>query len=455
MQHSQEVINQGINISHKMLRMRARPKIILCHNYEDAWRNFKTYKETILGVISDVSFPRGGEEDAEAGIKLAKNIKRSYPDIPILLQSNDPAVNKVAENMGVSFLRKNSPRLLHMLKDFIKEHFGFGEFVFRLPKNGADVGRARNLRELEEKIRTVPDESIIFHARSNHFSKWLKARTEFYLAYRLRPQKVSDYRSTEDLRAGLISSLREYRAAQQRGKLVDYDPAIFDPDHLFTCFGNGSLGGKGRGLAFIGRLLDRSLELQKYEGIKISVPPSIIIRTDVFDDFIEKNNLDDFATNSDDDEEIVRRFVASELPDYLLEMLRNILSQICYPLAIRSSSLLEDSQFQPFAGVYDTFYTPNNHSDLEGRIVELASAIKRVYASTFLSRAKRYIQATPYRLEEEKMAVIIQEIVGIARNTQSISFNSQTYQTLWRAHRRSFTLSIFQILTPSKITIEG
>ncbi len=411
MKHSQNVIEEGINLAHKMLRMRARPKILLCENYEDAWKYFETYHETILGVISDISFPKGGVSDPQAGIEFAKNVKKSYLDIPILLQSNDPDMEAVAHKVGASFLQKNSPRLLHEVREFMKRYFSFDDFVFRLP-DGTEVDRAHDLGELAQKIGTIPDASLIYHAKRNHFSNWLKARTEFYLAHMLRPQKVSDYPSVDKLRESLVSSIRSYHVALHRGIIADFDSKIFDPDSDFAHLGSGSLGGKGRGLAFMDTLLNISGLQKEFKGISISVPPTIILETDVFDDFMEHDDLGDFALSSSDDAEIARRFLEAPLPEQAVGWLRALLKMMRYPLAVRSSSLFEDSQYQPFAGVYETCMVPNNHADPEVRLKYLMAAIKRVYASTYFRHAKGYFKATPYRLEEEKMAVLIQKLVG-------------------------------------------
>ncbi|MBN1211527.1 MAG: histidine kinase [candidate division Zixibacteria bacterium] len=411
MLQSQNVIAEGVNLSHKILRMRARPKILLCETYEQAWQLFQTYHETVLGVISDVSFPHHGKIDPQAGIEFARNVKKSHRDIPILLQSNDRSVEAMAHEAGASFLLKNSPRLLHELKKYIRQYFSFGDFIFCLP-DGTRIDRAHDLRELEMKLSTIPDESLLYHAERNHFSNWLKARTEFYLAYKLRPQKVSDYNSVADLRQSLIDSLREYHLAQHRGIVADFDPKTFNPESGFTRLGGGSLGGKGRGLAFIEALINMSGLRKEFPDINISIPPTIILETDVFDMFLEENDLGEFALAASDDVKIAGKFLKADLPRHVESWLRDILKVIKYPLAVRSSSLLEDSQYQPFAGVYETCMVPNNSDSLEKRLDELMSAIKRVFASTFFRRAKRYIKATPYRLEEEKMAVIIQKLVG-------------------------------------------
>jgi len=412
MRHSQNVIEEGINLAHKMMRMRARPKILLCETYEKAWEYFENYQETILGVISDIRFPRGGVRDPQAGIEFARNVRQTYADIPILLQSNDRSMKAAADEVGAAFVLKNSPRLLYHVRQFMKRYFSFDDFVFCLP-DGTEVDRARDLNELEKKLRIIPGESLLYHAERNHFSNWLKARTEFYLAHMLRPQKVTDYDSVEELRESLIHDLREYHVTQYRGIVSDFDPRNFDPESDFTRIGGGSLGGKGRGLAFLDTLVNISGLDEQFENVSISVPPTIILETDIFDDFMEQNNLGDFALGTTDDRQIIDRFRRSALPEKAVDHLRQIVEVVTYPLAVRSSSLFEDSQYQPFAGVYETCMLPNNHVDPEVRLKQLTEAVKRVYASTFLNHAKGYFKATPYRLEEEKMAVVIQKLIGM------------------------------------------
>lgn len=411
LEHTAELIAEGVNPSHKLLRMRARPKIILCSTYEEAWHYFETYHEHVLGVISDIEFPRGGESDPEAGFRLARAVRRSHSDIPVLLQSDDVGNKERAEEIGASFLQKDSAVLLHELRRYMEHHFGFGEFVFRV-EDGTVKGRATDLRTLEEQLALVPPESIAYHGARNHFSTWLKARTEFLLAYRLRPEKLSDYADIEDVRAHLIRSLREHRREQQRGSIVDFDPDTFDQGTSFARVGGGSLGGKARGLGFANSLISTYGLERAFPDVRLSVPPSIIIGTEVFDQFLENNDLWNLAIKSDDDEAILQRFLDAHFPDLVTEALAAFLDTVRIPLSVRSSSLLEDSQFMPFAGVYDTFMIANNQSDPRVRLDVLIDTVKRVYASTFSRAAKTYIKSTPYRVEEEKMAVIVQKLVG-------------------------------------------
>jgi CheY-like chemotaxis protein len=409
--HSQRLIPGGMNIAHKILRMRARPKILLCTTYEEAWENFTLYQEDVLGVVSDIEFPHNGELDPEAGVEFASRVRELWPDVPIVLQSGRPENEALAKSIGASFLLKGSPTLLHDLRRVMIEQFSFGDFIFRLP-DGTEIDRASDLRSLAEKLHTIPLESMAYHAERNHFSRWLKARTEFALAHRLRPRKVTDFDDPEAMKANLIETVEEYRREQGRMIIADFDHRSFDTTSSFSRIGGGSLGGKARALAFVRHLLSAFDMFSRFPGVQISVPPSVVLGTDVFDQFLDRNDLRDFAIHSDDDEEIQRRFLAAPLPHEVTRDLASFLELIRYPLAVRSSSLLEDSQYQPLAGVYETFMLPNNHPDAGVRLRQLEATVKQVYASTFSSHAKSYLEATLYRLEEEKMAVIIQKVVG-------------------------------------------
>jgi CheY-like chemotaxis protein len=413
---SQRLISEGINVTHKLLRMRARPKILLCTTYEEAWAYYEKYQDFVLGIVSDVNFLRNGQKDPEGGLQFASEVRKQHRDIPILLQSSNPEYDPRAREIGASFLLKGSPRLLHELRSFILSNLGFGDFIFRTP-DGREVGRATNLRELEEQLKIVPDESLRYHAGKNHFSNWLKARTEFALAHSLRPRKVEEFASTADMREHLVRSLREYRESRTRGVITEFSAESFDPINSFARIGEGSLGGKARGLGFINTLIDNYHVRNQFPGVEISVPSAIVLATDVFDRFIEHNRLDGFALNPPDDAELLKRFVeAPHFPTDVVARLSDFLHVIHEPLAVRSSSLLEDSQYQPFAGVYQTYMIANNHPDHEIRLMELLRAIRLVYASTFAQKAQDYMKATSYRLEEEKMAVIVQRMVGSQRN---------------------------------------
>jgi CheY-like chemotaxis protein len=418
MEQSRRLISESLNASHRYLRMRARPKILLCTTYEEAWSYFEQYENTVLGIISDIDFKHNGVDDPDAGIEFTRAVKARHPDIPILLQSNNPGKEKAAHELGASFLMKDSPVLLHELREFMAQYFSFGDFVFRTP-DGREVGRANDLRSLEQQLLTVPVESITYHAERNHFSNWLKARTEFWLAHKLRPRKVSEFASPEDLRQRLIEALRDYHQLRQFGQITDFSPETFDPGSTFARIGGGSLGGKARGLGFINQLINNYDLQNRFEGVQIRIPSGIVIGTDVFDQFLEEARLRDFALRTDDDGEITRKFLETrKFPRKIRVKLAEFLDLVRVPLAVRSSTLLEDSQYHPFAGVYETYMIPNNNPNPVVRLNELVATIKRVYASTFYRAAKEYIKVTSYRLEEEKMAVIVQTMVGVTHETR-------------------------------------
>jgi CheY-like chemotaxis protein len=409
---SQRLILEGINITHKFLRMRARPKIILCTTYEEAWHYFEMYEENVLGIITDNNFRHYGVRDLEAGLKFATAVKERHKDIPILIQTSDKDLESKVKKIGASFLYKNSPRLLHDLREFMLDHFGFGDFIFELP-DGTAVGRAANLRELADQIAKIPEESLLHHAEGNHFSRWLKARTEFYLAHQLRPRKITDYESPEHLRKDLINEIVGYLEERTKGVISDFRKETFDPKNSFARIGGGSLGGKARGLGFINTLIANYNIKYLFKGVEISVPSAVVIGTEVFDQFMNDNNLESFAFNETDDVKITQKFIeAFHFPKEIKQKLYDFLEIIKEPLAVRSSSLLEDAQFQPFAGVYQTYMLPNSNPDINVRLDELLQTIKAVYASTYHIKAKDYMKATAYRLEEEKMAVIVQRLVG-------------------------------------------
>jgi len=415
---SRNVIQEGINVAHKLVRMQARPKILLASNFEDAAQLVQQYREYIFGLVSDVEFPWDGKLSPEAGFELARMVKSLTPDVPVVLQTSRTEFRPRAHAEGYSFLRKRSPTLLKDLRGILTDHFGFGDFVFRMPDQ-REVGRAKDLNELEEQLQTIATESLTYHAQSNHFSHWLMARTEFALAAKLRPRKVSDFNGPEHLRRDLIDSINEYRREQNEVLIGDFKADTFKASQSsFLRIGSGSLGGKARGLAFVRHLLRTRRITRRFPGVRIAVPPAVVLATDMFDQFLAENNLGDFALHCDDDSEIQRRFLESPLPVELNENLKAFLEEVRYPLAVRSSSLLEDSQYQPFTGVYETFMLGNEQQSLRARLDELSEAIKRVYASTFSQHAKAYVRATPYRLEEEKMAVILQQVVGTLHDTR-------------------------------------
>ena len=414
MLHSNHLLPDGMNRSHKLMRIQARPKILLCASYEEAWAYFERFQHDVLGVISDVAFPKGGEIDPDAGFEFARRVRERQPDVPIMLQSGSRATDHAAraKQVGASYVRKGSPFLLHSLRQFMTDGFGFGDFVFRRP-DGSVVSVAKDLKQLEAQLREAPGESVAFHGERNHFSRWLKARTEFELAHFLRPRKVSDFETVEGLREVLIQAIHDYNQQRHRGIVADFDREHFDPARTFGRIGAGSLGGKGRGLAFANSLLADEGLASVFPEIRIGVPPAVVLGTEVFDRFLDANDLRDFAIACEDDDELVERFSMAGFPASIQQQLAELIQLMSYPLAIRSSSLLEDSPYQPFAGVYETVMLPNDEPEPARRLRQLIDAIKAVYVSMFRQRSKRYLSASPYRLEEEKMAVIIQKLIGL------------------------------------------
>ena len=433
LRHSQRVISEGLNLAQKILRMRARPKILLATSWEEAETLFSRHAGEVLGVVSDVEFPKGGELQASAGADLVALVRARFPDIPILLHSSRPENAALAKRLGVRFLLKDAPHLLADLGRVLLEDFGFGDFVFRLP-DGTAVARAGDLRELEEALAIVPEASLAYHASRNHFSRWLKARTEFAIADELRPHRPEDFPTVAALRAHLLSSIVGYRAERGRGVVADFDRDRFDGASDFSRIGGGSLGGKGRGLAFARRLIAERGLRRAVEGLEISVPAAAVLCTSIFDQFLEENDLGPFAFDCDDDEELLRRFAAARLPEETQRDLAAFLEHARYPLAVRSSSLLEDSRDQSFTGVYETLVVANDRGTAEERLKPLSAAIRRVYASVFSRAAKAYLTATTHRLEEEKMAVILQRIAGRARGDGSQGRFYPTISGVARSH---------------------
>lgn len=415
LEHSQRVIAEGLNLSQKILRMRARPKVLLCTSFEEAARAFDAYADEVLGIISDVEFPLapGEEVSTQAGVRFTELVRTRFQDVPIVLHSSKPENQKVAREARARFLLKGSPHLLEDLHKVMIEDFGFGPFVFRRKDGKDEVDRADDLRSLEEKLKTLPADSLLYHGKGNHFSRWLKARTEFALAHALRPRKLEDYGGdAEALRADLIQALADYRFERSQTVVADFDRATFDLGSDFYRIGGGSLGGKARGLAFVRRLISLHGLRNRFPGVRICIPTTAVLGTDVSDRFLDDNDLRSFAIDCQDDAELWRRFERAAFPAEAERDLTAFLEKVRQPLAVRSSSLLEDSQNHPFTGVYDTLMVRNNDWSVAERVRQATLAVKRVWASAFSQHAKAYLQATAFRLEEEKMAVMLQGIVG-------------------------------------------
>ena len=408
MQQAGALYSEGVNEILRQAYVRSRPKILHATNYEEAVEMLERYHANMMAVISDLAFPRGAKVDLAAGFDFIQRLRRHGYAMPVLLQSATRDYSSSAAEIGATFVDKSSPTLLAEIRSFLRDSLGFGDFVFR-DGRGREIDRARDLRELEQKIAEVPVESIYYHAARDHFSIWLQARSEFRLAENIRPQKVSDFTGVESARRYLLDALRETREDNLRLAISDFNRRDFARDS-FCRLGGGSLGGKARGMAFLNALL-ADLEIAELGGLEVAVPKTAVVTTDYFDHFLESNDLKDFAFTCDDDAEIRRRFLAAGLSEPLLDDLGHIVEQLDGPLAVRSSSLLEDSMYQPLAGIYATLMLPNN-GEPAVRLGQVADAVKLVYASTFLSDAKSYLENTGNRLEEEKMAVVIQTLVG-------------------------------------------
>ncbi len=408
---SESVQFEAGNRLQRIMRMRARPKIIMATTYERALRDFQRYRTSIMGVFSDMQFPRGGEPDPDAGRALVQAIRALEPEVPISLQSSHEENRKVAEELNVGFLLKGSPDFLQQLRRYLSEHLFFGDFVFR-DGAGDEIARAPDLKALVAKLETIPPESVAYHALRHDFSRWLRARAEFGLAAQLRPRLLEDFPSVESLRDSLIRDIDRYRRERNRGSVNPFRPDLFDGEEGIVQIGGGSLGGKGRGLAFASRLLDEVRLSERFPGVRIDVPAAVVLGTGVFDQFLDDSDLRSFALQSEDEEETLRRILAAALPPEIVAALEKVLNVVHGPIAVRSSSLLEDSPQQPLAGIYGTWILPNDAPDTETRLSQLIDAVKRVYATTFGRKARAFLEATPYRLEEEAMAVIIQRVVG-------------------------------------------
>jgi hypothetical protein len=417
MTQTRALISEGVNDLHRLLRMRARPKILLAETYEEGNHLYNKYKQNLLGVISDIRFPRNGKIDRTAGFTFAARVKDDIPDLPFLLQSSNLENREIALSLGLDFLHKNSDNLLYDLHRFILSNFGFGDFVFK-DAGGREVARARNLQEFERVIQYVPVDSIEYHATRNHISRWLRARTEFACAHNLRPRKVSDFSDIEELRNFIKLEIQKLINRNQMGVIGDFGKSQFDSRNAFIKLGSGSLGGKARGIAFLNTLLAQTNLDEIFDDVDIRTPHTFVICSGVFEEFVKFNNLQEFAISVSDNEAIAEKFLEAKLSANTLNHLHTLLEQVKYPVAVRSSSLLEDSQSLPFAGLYSTYMLPNNHPDIQVRLQQLSGAVKLVFASVFYKSPKEYVKNTNFRIEEEKMAVIIQEVVGQVVNNR-------------------------------------
>lgn len=396
---------------YKVLRMRARPKILLASNYEEAVEILDKFREYLLCLITDVKYERNGSLDDNAGVRLAGYIRSVKKDLPIVIQSSDPENASIAFGLKTTFIDKNSETLTQDFRSFIAHYLGFGNFIYRNDQ-GTQIAIAKSLREFESNLHTIPDESLLYHARKDHFSLWLMARGEIQVAKIINPIKVHDFESPVKLRAYLIDIIQQFRNEQNRGKIIPFEESAIPDESNVVSLMEGSLGGKGRGVTFINTLIFNYDFYQHVPDIHVRAPKTMVIGTAEFEYFIDRNNLHEIIFDGLPYQEIKKAFLQARLTETLLKRLKIVLRHIRKPIAIRSSGLFEDSLMQPFAGIFETYLLPNNHPDLNQRVEQAANAIKMVYASVYSPVARGYIEAVNYKLEEEKMAVVLQEVVG-------------------------------------------
>ncbi len=411
-----EFLKDAFNEQQQVLRKRARPKILLARSYEEAVELYDRYKQNLLGVISDVGFVLHREDPAEsekpdAGIDLCRRIKNDNPLMPVLLQSSQTAFSEQAEALGAGFIAKNSKTLLSQLHDYIDREFAFGDFVFEDPATGEEIGRARDLAQMQEMIASIPDEAFEYHTSQNHLSKWLYSRGLFPLAASIRQYNKSHFTSVEEHRRVLVNLIRDYRTLLGQGVVARFDAETYSDAIAFARIGEGSLGGKARGLAFMNSMLIKYRQYDKHKGVRIMIPRSVVIATEYFDEFIRMNGLQYVVSQEFSDEEILSEFVSSYVPPRLQQELKAYIRTVRTPLAVRSSSKLEDSHYQPFAGIYSTYMIPFTKNE-DQMLRLLLRAVKSVYASVYFAASRAYIQTSQNLISEEKMAVIIQEVCG-------------------------------------------
>jgi DNA-binding NarL/FixJ family response regulator len=431
MTQPQKVISDEGDIDelHKILKMRGRPKVILVSSYEDAVEVVDKYLENLLCVISDVRFARDGKLDDDSGVDLIRYVQAKNMKIPCLMQSHDTDNAIRAMQVDADFINKNSDTLALDIYNFIYTKLGFGDFVFR-NQSGTRVAVAKSMEEFEEKLKFIPDESLLFHSKRNGISTWLMARGEINVAKKLRRYQIEDFKSVKDLRKFCLDVFEASRIKQLRGRIIKFRPNIVNSNHYIVRMGRGSLGGKGRGLAFLSNFIENIYFKKLIKDINVSIPKTAIIGVDEYDNFIEKNNLYDQIYLDKNYKKVKELFLKGDIPEKLGNKLRQYLVEINKPIAVRSSGLFEDSLMQPFAGVYATYLLPNNDPDIEVRYKQLVTAIKLIYASIFTPEAQSYFSAVDYKIEEEKMAVIIQEVVGQEYNGKyypNISGVAQSY----------------------------
>lgn len=411
-----EFLKDAFNEQQQVLRKRARPKVLLATNYDEAVALYEKYRDNLLGVISDVGFvlhkdDPSSKEKPDAGIDLCRMIKKDNPLMPVLLQSSQTEYRQTAAELGAGFVAKNSKTLLSELNDFITSELAFGDFVFRDMKTGVEIGRARDLRQMQEQIATIPDDAFEYHTSQNHLSKWLYSRGLFPLARQIRKFNHSHFSSIDEHRAALVNVIKDYRTLLGQGVVARFNAETYGDSIGFARLGDGSLGGKARGLAFMNSMLIKYRLYDKYPDVRVLIPRTIVIATDYFDAFIRGNGLKYVISKELSDDEILSEFIGSTLPTELTEQLRVYIRTVHSPLAVRSSSKLEDSHYQPFAGIYSTYMIP--YVENEDQMLRLLfKAVKSVYASVYFAESRAYIQSSQNLISEEKMAVVVQEVCG-------------------------------------------
>ena len=402
---------EALNEHEQMLRMRGRPKVLFARDYEEAQAISDKYGDQLLGIISDVRFPHGGEKDPLAGIDFANMARTTRPFLPVIIQSQESDNRKVAESNGFVFLDKNSKTLPQDLRDADEKLFGFGDFVVKDPSSGKVIMRIHDLKGLQKNIFNIPSDALFYHCSSNDVSRWLYSRALFPIAEAVKSFRFTKMEEAPVVRKLLFECIVKYRRMKNRGVVAIFRKDRFDRYSNFARIGQGSLGGKGRGLAFIDQIIKRHPECDDFKGVEISIPRTVVLCTDIFDEFMEMNHLYPVALSDIPDEEILTHFLNARLPEPRLEDFLALFDVVDRPLAVRSSSLLEDSHYQPFAGIYSTYMVPHL-DDVDKMLRLLCDAVKGVYASVFFKDSKAYMNATSNVIDQEKMAVILQEVVG-------------------------------------------
>ena len=413
LEQSRAFATEALNAHQTTLRMRGRPKIVLARTYEEAWLLYSRYPDNTLGVISDVRFPMigGGPKVADAGVRLLREIRRADEFVPLIVQSSESDNRMWADELRAGFVDKNSKKMNIDLRDRIEQHFGFGDLIFRDPGTGTEVARIHNLKELQDNIFTIPDDSFVYHTARNHISRWLCSRAMFPLSEFLKRITQDQYEGVLEHRQLIFEAIVRYRKMKNRGVVAEYLRGRFDRFSHFARIGEGSLGGKGRGIAFVDHILKKHAVFESLPDVEIRIPKTLVLCTDIFDHFMESGGLYQVALSDASDEAILQAFLASPLPEELISDIQTFCEVVSGPVAVRSSSLLEDSHYQPYAGVYATYMIPHR-DDPRAMALHIADAIKGVYASVYYSGSKAYMSATSNVIDQEKMAIILQEVVG-------------------------------------------